>query len=334
MRPAGRSVASGAVARRALIRDFCDEDARPAAAMLREAAPYFLLTADLLVHDLRGTPERAHYRMLVAEEEGRLVGFADALLRWRAADPGIGFVWVCVAPGARRRGIGSALLEAAVEHVASRGVHTLNSSADPGSVAFAERFGFVRTRTEQLWEIDPGEVDLSELDALERAQAAAGFRLVPLRELLDRPRELHELYVATEEDVPTDYPRGELPFEEWERETLTKPLLDPDGSMNVLHGDRPVSFAWLLVDREGGRGEHELTGTLPDYRGRGLARLAKLAALRWAREAGVLTLLTGNDEENAPMLAINRRLGYRPGPVWVELACPLSGSRRPRRLSP
>jgi GNAT superfamily N-acetyltransferase len=324
MRRATASVASGAVGRRLHIRDFREQDAEAAAGLIRDAAPYFLATADLLVHDLRSTPARAGYRILVAEDGGRLVGLADALLRWRARDPGVGFVWVCVAPDQRRQGIGAALAEASVRHVAALGAHMLNTEAEPESVGFAERYGFGPTRSEQLWEIEPAEADLSGLDALEQGRAAEGFRLVPLRELLDRPRELHALYAEVEDDVPTDYPRGELPFEEWERETLGKPLLDPDGSMNVVHDGRPVAFAWLLIDREGRRGEHELTGTLPGYRGRGLARLAKLSALRWAADNGIERLFTGNDEENEPMLAINRRLGYRPGPVWVELAKPVA----------
>ena len=61
-----------------------------------------------------------------------------------------------------------------------------------------------------------------------------------------------------------------------------------------------------------------MTGTLRAYRGRGLARLAKLAGIRWCAENGVHTLLTANDSQNAPMLAINERLGYRPNLVREE----------------
>jgi GNAT superfamily N-acetyltransferase len=314
------------MAGRASIGPLDEANARGAADVLRAAVPFFVVTPELLLHEARDTPARARLRYLVAEEAGEIVGFGQVLLRWRAEDPGIGVVWACVAPEARRRGIGTALVAAGIEHVRAHGAHTLNTSAAPDAVGFAERLGFRRTRSEQLWEIDPRTADLSELPRLEGEARSQGYRLVPLRELLDRPRELHELYVAAEDDIPTDYPRGGLPFEEWERETLGKPLLDPDGSMNVLHGDRPVAFAWLLVDHDGRRGEHELTGTLPGYRGRGLARLAKLAVLRWAANAGIERVYTGNDEENAPMLAINRRLGYRPGPVWIELARPLAHS--------
>lgn len=37
-----------------------------------------------------------------------------------------------------------------------------------------------------------------------------------------------------------------------------------------------------------------------------------LAQVRWAAVNGVTRIFTGNDETNAPMRAVNRRLGYRP----------------------
>jgi RimJ/RimL family protein N-acetyltransferase len=54
------------------------------------------------------------------------------------------------------------------------------------------------------------------------------------------------------------------------------------------------------------------TGTLRAYRGRGLARAAKLATTQWAAANGVRQIVTDNDETNAAMLAINRSLGYQP----------------------
>jgi RimJ/RimL family protein N-acetyltransferase len=60
------------------------------------------------------------------------------------------------------------------------------------------------------------------------------------------------------------------------------------------------------------------TATGREYRGRGLALAVKLASTRWAAENGITQLVTTNDETNAPMLAINRRLGYRPAGRRVE----------------
>ena len=55
-----------------------------------------------------------------------------------------------------------------------------------------------------------------------------------------------------------------------------------------------------------------MTGTRRAYRGRGLALAVKLASIEWAAANGITRMLTFNDATNAPMLAVNRRLGYEP----------------------
>jgi GNAT superfamily N-acetyltransferase len=130
----------------------------------------------------------------------------------------------------------------------------------------------------------------------------------------ERPRELHALYAEAVADEPADEPETNVPFDDWKR-MLDSPDLSLEGSVVVLHGERPVSFAWIGVDLDGGRASHWMTGTLREYRRRGLARLAKLAAIRWAAENGITTLYTANDSANADMLALNEHLGYRPTSV-------------------
>lgn len=280
-----------------------------------------MVTAPVLVHWLRNAPAQARAAWWVAEEAGDVVGWADAELDWTTAEPGQGRVSLFVAPHVRNRGIGSALYDEVVRHLRAVGATRIRVDApDASGIAFAEQRGFVATRTERMSSVDPRTVDVSELAPLEEAAARDGYRVVPLRDLLDRLPELHAMYAEAHADMPSDVVHDRLAFEEWERETLRNPLLEPDGSMNVLHEERPVAFAWLAADRETGRAEHELTGTLRDYRGRKLARLAKLAAIRWCAANGIRLLLTGNDSANAPMLRINERLGYRPGRVWTELA--------------
>jgi RimJ/RimL family protein N-acetyltransferase len=61
-----------------------------------------------------------------------------------------------------------------------------------------------------------------------------------------------------------------------------------------------------------------ITGTSRDYRGRGLALAVKLASTHWAAANGITQIVTTNDERNAAMLAINRRLGYQHASRRVE----------------
>jgi GNAT superfamily N-acetyltransferase len=84
-------------------------------------------------------------------------------------------------------------------------------------------------------------------------------------------------------------------------------------------------MTWIRLDAAGLRARHGMTGTLPAYRHRGLARLVKLASIRWLAEHGVTALFTDNDTENRDMLALNEHLGFRPLTVfalWAREAAP------------
>ncbi|HUU78732.1 MAG TPA: hypothetical protein VMX55_10325 [candidate division Zixibacteria bacterium] len=59
--------------------------------------------------------------------------------------------------------------------------------------------------------------------------------------------------------------------------------------------------------------EQELTGVLPERRGRGLGKWLKATMLLWIKEnlPEVTTFITGNADTNAPMLSINERMGFK-----------------------
>ena len=90
------------------------------------------------------------------------------------------------------------------------------------------------------------------------------------------------------------------------------PTFTAEGSFAAVVGGEAVSIALLSSRLSSGRGFNAFAATRPEYRGRGLALAAKAASLRWAAANGITRVSTANDSENAPMLAINRRLGYRP----------------------
>ena len=71
-----------------------------------------------------------------------------------------------------------------------------------------------------------------------------------------------------------------------------------------------AGLTMIRVDRPSGRAENNLCGVRRAYRRRGLALLLKSHSLHRAAELGATIALTDNDETNAPMLAVNRRLGY------------------------
>jgi ribosomal protein S18 acetylase RimI-like enzyme len=98
--------------------------------------------------------------MLVAEAGGELVGQLDLrLARYGVADLGM-----LVAPGWRRRGVGSALMAEAIARARAAGAHKLTLQVWPhntAALALYERFGFqregylrrhYRRRSGELWD--------------------------------------------------------------------------------------------------------------------------------------------------------------------------------------
>lgn len=288
-----------------MIRELRAEDAEGVAELLHEDEPPAPITAAGLLHWLAVQPERAAARMWVADAGGELAGWARARFLWKTGTAGIGEAWVFVRPARRRRGDGTALLRAAEEHLVRKRARVLQTwTSGDSDCAFLEHRGYRSSRKERISLLDVR-------GAPPAPQVPRGYAVVPLRDVRDLARELHLLDAAAGADVPETFAEDDVRYEEWTRETLGHPDLSLDGSFVVLHGRRPVSFALLHAEPAAGLAANEMTGTLPEYRGRGLARLAKLASIGWAREHGLRTIVTTNDERNLPMLRLNEGLGYR-----------------------
>jgi GNAT superfamily N-acetyltransferase len=295
-----------------VIRDFARSDAAAVSAALHEEDPPHPVTPAGVIHWRDGQPERARARMWVAEDDGRLVGWAEARIRWTTRVQDVGDVWAYVLPSERGRGIGAALFAETEKYVLAEGARILESwTYTSGGAALLEGRGFRPTGTEQVSVLDPSRTDLSALEALEAEKVAEGFRLVPLGEVFDRVEALHRVYAAASMDVPEYFREDDVRLDEWKRETLEHPQLSHEGSAIVLHGDQPVALAFLEVDEPAGVAANEMTGTLPEFRRRGLARLAKLATIRWVAGQGIRAVQTGNSHDNPGILALNRSLGYQ-----------------------
>jgi RimJ/RimL family protein N-acetyltransferase len=254
-------------------------------------------------HLLETFPPRAEVAHWVADADG-IVAWAFAHRRWRRAT-GNAYVWVGVLPEARGRGIGGELWALADEHVASLGVERVNADAvgDQAGEVFLAARGFTHVRTVVVSAVDPRTVG-------PQATRVDGYELVSFADA-----ELEQLYRLDREasgDAPGEIEGYEHSFGEWRRELVEHPDFTMEGSLAVLNGREVVAYSALSADLATGRGRNEGTVTARAHRGRGLATLAKHAQLRWAAEAGIERVIADNDETNAPMLAVNRRLGYEP----------------------
>ena len=249
------------------------------------------------------TPEDLH---LVAEIDGELAGSGIA----RRSDTGTrGFAAARVIPASRRNGVGTALLGALADHLTALGFSTVVSAVeDPGSLAFARRFGFE--------EFDRHVEQVRAVGAEEWPAVPDGVKVVSVAERPDLfRRTYHELAVEAFADFAMDEPL-QISFEAWEREWLNW----PEGSFVALADDEVIGCAGLIRDEDQPeRAENSLTAVRRDWRRRGLASMLKRMTLAWAAENGLREIYTWTQRGNEGMRTVNEKLGYVTRTVSIRL---------------
>ncbi|MET8076186.1 GNAT family N-acetyltransferase [Streptomyces sp. NPDC005303] len=270
------------------------------------ALPLMLWTPAGVLHRLAHTPPEAHYRSLVAEEDGEVIGTAQIGLAHDSPEPGQGYHNIYVRPDRVRRGAGALLVRTAEEHLAAHGATKLFSWVldEPQNRVFAERHGYRPSRSAHFLRLDLANGTLPPLQPL-----PPGVELRTAADFADDPRPFFELDAETAEDEPSDVNTEFTDYARWIEENWKHPLLDHALTTIAVVDGRPAAFSAAHTDGSG-RYATAMTGTARAFRGRGLAKLAKNASLHRARAAGCTEALTGNDAANEPMLAINKWFGY------------------------
>lgn len=292
-----------------IVRDFRPEDPADAAAFAdvrRLALPFMVSTAGSVVHDVTHAAPEEHYRPLVAEADGEVIGTVQLGIAHDSPVPGQGYLNVYVHPGHLRRGAGGLLVRAAEERLVSVGATRLLSWVldTPDNRAFAERRGYTPSRSAHFLRLDLAHGTLPPLRT-----PPEGVELRTAADFADDPRPLFDLDAEATADEPGDVDAELDDYEQWMEETYRHPLLDHALSTVVVVDGTLAAFTAVRTD---GRDRYftGMTGTARAFRGRGLAKLAKNDSLHRARAAGYTEAFTGNDTGNGPMLAVNRWFGY------------------------
>jgi GNAT superfamily N-acetyltransferase len=136
----------------------------------------------------------------------------------------------------------------------------------------------------------------------------------------DSLKKLHELVQLVSADMPSTAPFTPISYEQWEAFELKNPSLLPEGYMIAKDGSKYVglSTVWRLDQEPRGLVQGN-TGVRREYRGRGIAVALKLKVIDFARRNGYEKMKTWNASNNAPMLAVNAKLGFKRGVGWITL---------------
>ncbi|TDD29216.1 GNAT family N-acetyltransferase [Kribbella turkmenica] len=248
--------------------------------------------------------------LLIAKLDGKVVGTG---LSDRSVLADRALVMVRVLPDARRQGIGSELLHALSHHAVAQGYEIATAGLDDeGSLAFAQRLGFVETRR--------------EVEQVRRVVAESwpeSARLYDIVSVAERP----ELWAKAYEQValPT-FSDMDVPVwpavsgEEWAELWIN----DPEAMFMAVVCDEVIGVAGLLVDADRPeRAEVAYTGVRQEWRRRGVASNLKRTSMAWAADRGITEIYSWTQQGNENVRALNERLGFTYGAISIKVQATL-----------
>ncbi|MGE5672272.1 MAG: N-acetyltransferase family protein [Mycobacterium leprae] len=294
--------------------------------IIRELEPGLPSLDTLRQHEKACTTETLLHRIAAVTPEGRMVGFGlavtgpwDPILR-----PGHFEIQVRVAPDWRGQGIGSAIFNDIERFTVMHGAVALKAcigDSQPAILAWAERRGFAIEHHGFPSRLDLIQFDPTPFAGVIERTTASGFRFTSLAEYPQTDEWLAhfmDLWWELSQDAPglAGVPRPEMAY--LKQLFTSGPHWDPAGVILAEHDGRWAAFSFL-IRWENGDYYNNMTGVRREYRGQGLGLAAKLKAIEYARSRGAAYMHTDNDSTNAPMLAINRKLGFQPKPgiYWL-----------------
>lgn len=248
-----------------------------------------------------GDEHITHY--IVRDRDG-IIGYLHLDLTDLVAGPS---AEVVVAPTARNRGVGSALLQASLGHTADGRFRLWAHGDGPSAQFLAARLGFHRERV--LWQMRrslyaplpdaplPAGIALSAFDAARDELEWVELNSRAFADLPDQGRwSLHDLRIRTAE-----------------------PWFDAEGLLIARDSSgRMVGTHWTKVHGAHRHGEHVhdaigevyVLGVDPEFRGSGLGRALTVAGLQHLRALGLGSVMLYVDAGNDSAVALYTGLGF------------------------
>ncbi len=285
------------------------------AALWNAVVPRYPITAEELERRRARRPDDVR---VIGRIDWAVAGCAAAI---RSDLPGRTYMGNVVLPEYRGRGLGRSLLERVVVAARAHGSDVLAAGVEEGDGAgerFAARFGLCEVLR---------ELEISRhVSADEPApDPPAGIAVVEVSQRLDLLPAAYVVVCETLPQMPLHAPLEVPSYERWLDEDATGPDVLPGGTFLALDGDRVVGFVSLIARAADPHlAEHGLTLVAASHRNRGVATALKQAQIAWASRNGYRELMTSTQDANAPMRAVNEKLGYEPRPAWIRYEGPLA----------
>jgi mycothiol synthase len=263
----------------------------------------FPLSEHVVLHVRQGGDAPAVH-LLARDADGELVGYAHVDTTDQVEGASAELV---VHPLRRRRGLGRALVRAAIDAAGDGRLRLWAHGDHPSAGALALSLGFVRARV--LF-----QMRRSLLAPLPEVVLPADVTLRPFRPGVD-----DEQWVRVNARAFAQHPdQGRWTLRDL-RIRLSEPWFDPTGFLIAESGGALVGFHWTKVHGASGPdhdhqhdpiGEVYVVGVDPSYAGHGLGTALTVAGLRHLRGLGLDQAMLYVDESNTRAVALYTKLGF------------------------
>ncbi len=258
-------------------------------------------------------------------EQDQIVGFGDVMNLPDMYHPRKFMAGILVDPQQQGRGIGRAIYSRLNEELVRLNamlVWAMSKEDLPRRIEFFQRRGF--SEKSRIWEsrLDLTTTDPAKFAGYVEKSLNQGITFTTLAK--EQPqgqgslRKIHELVQLIWADMPREAPFTPLSFEQWESFSLKNPQLLPENYFIAKDGPSYVGMSNAFrIDTEPGVLQQDDTGVIREYRGRGIATALKLKVIEYGKRNGYHRVKTWNDSVNAPMLAVNTKLGFKRQVGWI-----------------
>jgi mycothiol synthase len=302
------------------LRDFQPSDLPSIVRVQHAAVPLHPWSVGEIERDLEKLEEKLRYHWRIAKLDGQVVGFSRfARNAGSYHDQKFGLD-LCVHPDFQARGIGKTLYLATLEKVQRFDAISLRTQvreSDARGIRFAQDRSFLETKRDFESTLKLVSFDFATFER----PLPEGIELKNFRDLDSQEfrHQFHQVFSTVRLDVPRAEPPTPLTFEFFEENVLDDPELIPEAFVFAMRGEQILGFTGGYQGAQPGWVDQWLTAVIREARGQGLATSIKVHSLRAALELGFNTVRTDNDTRNAPMLAVNDKLGYQRQPAVLSM---------------
>jgi mycothiol synthase len=266
-----------------------------------------------------------HYAAWVAEDDQGIIGAGHSQHSLGSFHPRKFFLELYVHPDFQGQGLGKKLYVQILENLEPFDPILLRvqvRETSPRAIRFFDERGFTETKRDWESTLDVSQADIFAYEGLEQNLKEQDIALTTLADISDpeKFRIFHALFSEVRLDTPRSEPATPISFDFFMENVIKVPEFDPKAFLVAVHNGNQIGFSGLYPITATTMLDQWLTAVKRDYRGKHVALALKIRSIAFAKKNGYTLIRTDNDSRNAPMLAINNKLGFKRGAASLSLA--------------